>query len=124
MNNYVKIYWLTRLDYIQGIFLTAAIISGIIFLIYHVVKLCETYDIEEYKKNWGIYNKVSIYVCIVATMITAFTPSKQDMIMIYAGGKTMDYVQSDSSLSRIPQQTTTIISNYLDSKIEELKDKK
>lgn len=124
MNNYVKIYWLTRLDYIQGIFLTAAIISGIIFLIYHVVKLCETYGIEEYKKNWGIYNKVSIYVCIVATMITAFTPSKQDMIFIYAGGKTMDYVQSDSSLSKIPQQTTTIISNYLDSKIEELKDKK
>ena len=124
MNNYVKIYWLTRLDYIQGVFLAAALISWTVFVIYQIVKLCDTYDTEGYKKEWGIYNKVSIYVGIIATIIAVMTPSKDDMIMIYAGGKTMDYVQSDSSLSKIPEQTTTIISNYLDNRIKEIKDEK
>jgi len=48
-------------------------------------------------------------------------PSKNDMILIYAGGKTMDYVQKDTSLQKIPYQTTAIISDYLDKTIKEMK---
>lgn len=50
----------------------------------------------------------------------SFIPDKDEAILILAGGATMNYIQKDSSLSKIGPQTTLIISQYLDSKIKEL----
>ena len=65
------------------------------------------------------------YIAFFAGLFAAIIPDRQDAIMIIAGGKAMNYVQSDSSLNKLPYQTTAIISEYLDKQIEELKkDKK
>ena len=127
MDNYSKIYWLTRLDNIQAFFIIAFTISMIVLLVYHLAMLIECYDDDdrkEYKQNWSKYKNISFWTSLIIGILLVFTPTKNDMILIYAGGKTMDYVQSDSSLSKIPYQTTTIISEYLDKSINELKEKK
>ena len=61
---------------------------------------------------------------IIAACIRLFLPTKNEMIMIYAGGKAMDFVQQDSSINKIPAQSTKIISDYLDKTIEDLKEDK
>ena len=127
MDNYSKIYWLTRLDNIQAFFIIAFTISMIVLLVYHLAMLIECYDEDdrkEYKQNWSKYKNIAFWTTLIIGILLVFTPTKNDMILIYAGGKTMDYVQSDSSLSKIPYQTTTIISEYLDKSINELKEKK
>ena len=126
MNNYSKIYWLTRLDNIQAFFATAFAISLIILFVYHLIMLYLSFDndVKEYNRNWSKYRNISLWVGLVSGIFLVFIPTKNDIILIYAGGKTMDFVQSDTSLSKIPYQTTSIISEYLDRSIEELKDKK
>ena len=38
-----------------------------------------------------------------------------------AGGKTMDFIESDTSINKIPAQTTKLITNYLEQQIKEVK---
>lgn len=125
MDNYSKIYWLTRLDNIQ-VFFTILLVLGItIFTICHIVMYVDCYDnesVEDYNRSYKKYKITSIWVSIVSAFVLVFLPTKNDMILIYAGGKTMNYVQSDTSLAKIPYQTTSIISEYLDKSIKELRD--
>jgi len=126
MNNYSKIYWLTRLDNIQVFFITALSISIFIFFAYHVIKGIECdwdEEKENFEKAYGKYKTISFWTSIIAGFILVFMPTKTDIILIYAGGKTMGYVQTDTSLSKIPYQTTAIISKYLDNSIKEMEKK-
>lgn len=125
MDNYSKIYWLTRLDYLQGIFIACAIVLGLLIvahLVNHLIKIVE--DAEIVILNSVFKRTITISFFCLSVIAACLTPTKNEMILIYAGGKTMNYVQSDTSLSKIPYQTTSIISEYLDKSIKELKDKK
>lgn len=129
MSNYSKLYWLTRLDNIQSLFIAFVIISIILIIVYNAgYGIIDEYQEEKTKKKKDMFVKKYSWLCkafiplLLASMIVlTFLPSKKDMIIIYAGGKTMDYIQSDTSLSKIPYQTTSIISEYLDKQLKELK---
>jgi uncharacterized membrane protein YfcA len=128
MDNYSKIYWLTRLDSIESALAMIFTFSCIILLAYYMIYMFKSDfwdedDKKEYKLNWGKFKTTSTWLGIITGVILIFIPNKNDMLLIYAGGKTMDYVQKDSSLSKLPYQTTAIISEYLDKSIKELKDK-
>jgi preprotein translocase subunit SecE len=119
MDNYSKIYWLTRLDALQTVFIIIPFLLGVGFMFVSIYNSVE-YDKSPKKKSVWVVGIIISFFSIIACLI----PSKNDMILIWAGGKTMDYVQSDTSLSKIPYQTTSIITEYLDKSIQELKDKK
>lgn len=121
MNNYSKIYWLTRLDSIQGALIVLFTIIVIAFIIYFIGRGTSIdYDTEDYDAKFGKFRKPAFIVAMISLLIITFLPSKNDMILIYAGGKTMDFVQKDSSINKIPAQTTKIISDYLDKTIKEM----
>lgn len=124
MDNYSKIYWLTRLDNLQAFFQIVFTISATVLFLYHLIMALSIDEKEEYEQNWSKYRNLSFWVGLTALILMVFMPTKNDMILIYAGGKTMDYVQADSSLAKIPYQTTAIISNYLDKSIKEMEGKK
>jgi hypothetical protein len=124
MNNYSTIYWLTRLDAINIFFAIMLFVSAISLLFYYIIYQCECHgedDQKEYKKSYGIIKKISVPFVVVGIMVTVFLPNKNEAILIMAGGKTLDFVQNDTSLSKIPAQTTAIISGYMDKAIQELK---
>lgn len=117
MNNYSKIYWLTRLDNIGFLFGMLTFLACATLLIYFIIKIVECNkkdDRKDFDNAHGSIKRLALWVLIPSLLICTFLPSKNDMILIYAGGKTMDFVQKDSSLNKIPYQTTKIISDYLD----------
>lgn len=127
MNNYEKIYWLTRLDNIQSFLTTGFILSLAVLFMWYMILFIECYDYDdrkEYIKNHGKYRTTTFWLAIIFGVLMVFSPSKNDMLLIVAGGKTMDYIEKDTSLSKIPYQTTSIISNYLDKELNELKEGK
>lgn len=124
MTNYTKLYWLTRLDNIQALLSIALLISGAIYIVYYIARYIDCFDSDDrikYKKEFGKYANVSFIITLISGIILVFMPTKKDIIIIYAGGKTMDYVQSDTSLAKIPYQTTAIITEYLDKSLKEIK---
>ena len=134
MNNYSKLYWFTRLDHFSDFIIAVAvlliIISATLLLRAYAFK-DKSFSREDEKKEIDAERKVAlkkskvlIPVAFVIIMLTLFIPSKNEVIFIMAGGKTLDYVQSDTSLSKIPYKATEVIVNYLDKAIGEMKDKK
>ena len=56
-------------------------------------------------------------------LISVLTPTKEEAVFIVAGGKVIDFVQKDSSINKIPGQTTSILSTWLDEQLKKEKDK-
>lgn len=123
MDNYSKIYWITRLDNIISLCIMAISMAAVGLVFYYVFRHIDNYDdedIKEYDKTHKTARLLLWLTVFISTTVLTFIPSKNDLILIYAGGKTMDFVEADSSLSKIPSQTTLIISEYLDDKLKEM----
>ena len=129
MSNYSKMYWLTRLDSIQGLLIFLAIISAVGLILYYIGRgTTGEFDYGETKerkkegflKSYDWVRKLCYRMLFISVVLVTFLPSKDDMILIYAGGKTMDFVQSDYSINKIPAQTTKFITDYLDKQVKEL----
>lgn len=125
MENSTKLYWLTRLDSVQGLCIALSIISLITVMLYWIVYAVNS-DFEdedwnsEYKSTYGSKAKIATWMGIICMLIVTLIPTRAEMIFIVAGGKTMDFVEKDSSIQKIPSQTTKIVSEYLDKKIKEI----
>ncbi len=118
MSNYSKLYWLTRLDYLQGFFTTIAIMSLLAaFACAFILTLEDEWD-GDYGKIKRRILKWALPFAVLFGLIACFIPSKDDAVFIIAGGKTMDFVESDSSINKLPAQTTKLITDYLQRQIE------
>lgn len=116
-----QLYWLTRLDSIQCIFGVLSILGTTILIFILMAFLSGDIDYEEKstKKNFRIF-----YVIYSISLIGAiFIPSKDEVIFIVAGGKTIDFIKNDSSINKIPSQTTKYISEILQKEINKLDNK-
>lgn len=126
MSIYSKLYWLTRLDGIQSVSIVIIVLGIVailaIWLSFDVYIWSYSDDIEEEKHHKSGIKWMKIIACIVVlfTLVKMFVPSKKDVIFIIAGGKTIEFIQSDTSINKIPEQTTKYVSEFLEQQINEL----
>ncbi len=131
MSNYSKIYWLTRLDGINGFFIGMAIIS-IVLLIAIIIGNLMSKDFDQFhsgeklkariKTREQIVGKIKylIFTFFLGTLVAIFLPTQKEAVFIVAGGKTIDFIQKDSSIQKLPEQTTLLISTFFDKQIKEM----
>lgn len=132
MTNYSKLYWLTRLDAINSMGAVMLILS-IMAIAITIVFIMISKDFDEFyhseklanriaaRKRYSGYIKWYMISFVMGISITMFLPTKNEALFIVAGGKTLDFVSTDTSINKIPEQTTKIISDFLDKQIQELK---
>ena len=121
MNNYLNLYLLTRLDGICGMLSTLVGVFAIILVIAFIGRLaCLTDKNAEVENATKIGFKIFLPILIVSIILSISIPTKNEAIFIIAGGKTIDFIQNDTSICKLPAQTTAIISNYLDKQIKEI----
>jgi hypothetical protein len=131
MNTYAKLYWLTRLDYLQGLFLSIgilALLSIIAIFIYCEASTDGDYGYRDekltariaFRKKLRLKIRWILPTGIFFFFLNILTPSQNEAIFIVAGGKTIDFIKSDSSINKIPEQTTKIVSDFLQKQIENI----
>jgi len=124
MNNTFFIYLATRLSGIQAISVSIVVASGIALLVLMLYRLIELddnlvyeYKVEQTTKRIEINSKrqkIARRFLFISLFFAVFTPDTKEAIMIYAGGKTLDYVQKDTSLQKIPYKATELILKKMD----------
>lgn len=122
--NTQNLYWLTRLDTFKGIGIALMIIGLVATFILFISIQIEGYDKEgrqEMRQEYSWVRKITIPFIIFGGLTTLFLPSRNEVIFIIAGGKAMDFVESDSSLNKIPAQSTKLITDYLENQIKDAK---
>jgi hypothetical protein len=124
MSNMALIYWLTRLSSISDLFFGLGMLSGIFIFVgvlaytFMIMDFPSDEDEIEYKqKRKKFFNK--IWVPILFFVLHILTPNTKEAMLIIAGGKTMDYVQSDTSLQKIPYKATELILKKMEDYIDE-----
>jgi len=124
MDNTFFIYLATRLSGIQAISVAIAIASGVMLvglMLYRLIELDDNlvyeYKVEQITKRIEINNKkqkIARRFLFISLFFAVFTPNTKEAVMIYAGGKTLDYVQKDTSLQKIPYKATELILKKMD----------
>lgn len=67
------------------------------------------------------YFKRSIIVALVLTVINIFIPTKNDALLIYSVGGTIDYIKSNDTAKQLPDKHIKALDKWVDNLNEEEK---
>lgn len=109
-----ELYLLTRLGAIFPILVIIAVIAGIISAIAGIDIMTEG-DVERSTKIF----KRSAVVLAISVLDIVFIPSKQDMLLIYGVGTTLDYLQDNEKVQQLPDKCVDALEAWVESLSEE-----
>lgn len=121
------LYWLTVLSNISDISIILiffAAIAFLVFLVIHITISDGTYLDEGDRKVLSICRKglkTSLATTVVSILFCVFIPSKQDMLIIYGIGGTIDYIQDNDKVKELPDKVIDACDAYLESIIDKNK---
>ena len=101
-----EIYWITRLGVLYnflGVMIVTSFAGAIIAIIGKNI-----YD-------WDIkYAKRFLVAFVIASIAANFVPSKQDLLLIYGLGGTIDYMQSNDKAKELPDKCVELLSEWME----------
>ena len=129
-----EIYWTTRLDAICDFLTTIAIVSFLISVVMVAFAMYNRFEADDYEEGGKYYNchmqrfkiffnyfKRSIIVALVLTFINIFIPTKNEVLLIYGVGGTIDYVKSNKTAKQLPDKCIKALDKRADNINEENK---
>lgn len=114
-----EIYWITRLDGIQGFFVICTFLAIVAsaFLFFNILVLNDE-DEKTKSQKW-----LKVILCSLPFFVLPliFIPSTKDALLIYGLGGSLDYIKGNDTAKKLPEKVVMALDRYL----EELnKDKK
>lgn len=110
-----EIYWITRLDAVNGLleaFIAISVILSVVFtILYFVGKIEEWEEVPIFKR----IVKTSIPTFIISTLLLVFTPTKEDMFLIYGVGGTVDYIKQNDKAKQLPDKCINALDAWVNS---------
>ena len=116
-----EIYWITRVDAVKSMLWAFVAISGCCLIIYYMFHDEDT-DIPKMTKS-VIKRIFCFFLCVVFMQV--FIPSKNDMLLIYGLGGTIDYIKGNEKAKQLPDKCIDALEQYVESinKADEITDK-
>lgn len=121
-----EIYWLTRLDAIQGVAIAFAIVFGTLALVAWITHWTTlSYDPDgAYEPEIKFSNSTrwpAFITALITITLAVFIPNKKDMLMIWGIGGTIEYVQENETLQGLPDKCVQALDAWVDSWTEDKK---
>lgn len=117
-----EIYWITRLDTIQG-FCIAFLVAGIACIVTSIIRIF----IAEASTEQSITNRfkwIGIILTVIFTSLVMFVPSSRDAMLIFGIGPTIDYIQNNENAKQLPDKCIEALGNWVESLNVDEKNKK
>ena len=132
-----EIYWITRLDAICNFLITIAVVSFVISVVIGAFSMYNRFAADDYEEGGKYYNchmqrfkiflnyfKRSIIVTLVLTVINIFIPTKNEALLIYGVGGTIDYIKSNDTAKQLPDKCIKALDKWVENLNEENKQDK
>ena len=129
-----EIYWITRLDAICDFLTVVAVVSFVISVVMCAFAIHNRFAADECLEGGKYYNchmqrfkmflnyfKRFIFVALVLTVINIFIPTKNDALLIYGVGGTIDYIKSNDTAKQLPDKCIKALDKWVDNLNEEEK---
>ena len=111
-----ELYWIERLDSIQGVFILLSCLSAIWLLFALIIPWVEYYNNEDCKEK-GIHKsrKISGVLLAVSVLILTFLPSTKEMYRIMG----IDYIRQNETAKQLPDKCIKALDLLMDKVIED-----
>ena len=132
-----EIYWITRLDAICNFLTTIAVLSFVISVVIGAFAIHNRFVADECLEGGKYYNchmqrfkmflnyfKRSIIVTLVLIVINIFIPTKNDALLIYGVGGTIDYIKSNDTAKQLPDKCIKALDKWVDNLNKEKQENK
>lgn len=109
-----EIYWITRLDafnHLLGALIAMSATAGVVFTILYFGGKEEGWETVPLFKR---VIKTSIPTFIISTLLCVFTPTKEDMFLIYGVGGTIDYIKQNDKAKQLPDKCINALDAWVD----------
>ena len=129
-----EIYWITRLTSICDFLTAVAVVSFVISVVIGAFAMYNRFQADDYVEGGEHYNcymqrfniflnyfKRSIIVTLVLTVINIFIPTKNDALLIYGIGGTIDYIKSNDTAKQLPDKCIKALDKWVENLNEEKK---
>ena len=94
-----ELYWIGRLDYIQGILIALLILVGCVIVTATIYYYVDIYDDRSPSARKVL--KWTVPSFAIALLVLCFVPSTKEAMMIYGVGSTIDYIKSNDKTNFI-----------------------
>ena len=115
-----EIYWITRLDYLEGIAIAIIVIAGL-FTVGTSIVMCGEKE-DTFKRCCHVF-KYSVPSLLLGIFLLCFVPNTKEAMLIYGVGGTIDYIKSNDKAKQLPDKCIDALTRYVDSIEKENKDK-
>lgn len=110
-----EIYWITRLDAANGLLTAFISISAVLSMVFTILYFGGRIEEWETVSTFKRIIKVSIPTFIISILLYAFTPTKEDMFLIYGVGGTVDYIKQNDKAKQLPDKCINALDAWVDS---------
>jgi hypothetical protein len=108
-----EIYWITRLDTIQG-FCIAILVIGVACIFISIMRTIARVDSTE-PSITSKFKWLGITLTIIFTPLTMFVPTSKDAMLIFGIGPTIDYIQNNETAKQLPDKCIDALDNWVES---------
>lgn len=115
-----ELYLISRIGVIHGVFLATTVMSITAAITCYILSvstddwsgkdLCNEWEKSKLRK---FANKMFI-VFGFSVIVTAITPTKEEVYFIYGVGSTLDYIQSNPKAKQIPDKCIEALNQWVD----------
>lgn len=110
-----ELYWITRLEAIHILTIIFGVILTILFLVFlaNYIFESEYKDTKNMKRQMSNIRKTSIplFLCV---LILIFVPTKEEALLIYGVGGTIDYIKTNDKVKKLPDKVIDALDLYLE----------
>jgi hypothetical protein len=109
-----EIYWITRLDTIQG-FCIAILVIGVACIFISILRtVTSTKDITEPSVT-NKFKWVGIALTVIFIPLVMFIPNSKDAMLIFGIGPTIDYIQNNETAKQLPDKCINALNDWVES---------
>lgn len=109
-----EIYWITRLDTVQGFCIAILVIGVACIFISCLRTVTSTEDITEPSVT-NKFKWVGIILTVIFLPLVMFVPSSRDAMLIFGIGPTIDYIQNNETAKQLPDKCINALDNWVES---------
>lgn len=114
-----ELYWITRLDAING-FIIALIVISILLIVTGIVGWIVYHDNDELiSSRWKRTAIICFIICMFFAILKVLVPTTKEALIIYGAGGVIEYVQSNETVKELPDKTVQCLDKLLDEYVTE-----
>ena len=116
METMSEIYWITRLNMINGWLITFSAVSGVLMIVLTILYIVAKSDNDEPMiKNVKCVLKPCTITFFICLPLTILTPTKDEALLIWGVGSTIDYVKENETIKQLPDKCVDALNAWVDS---------